>query len=765
MNKLLFTLFCICTSQQLFSQTIRGKVTDGKSAPMSYVSCVLLDGRDSSYVAGTVSGTDGSFELSAKEGNGYLLKMSYLGYKTKEIRCKTGDLGTIMLEEDGNMLGEVEVKGERPLLKMENGRLTYDVAGIRKNRIVSNAHELLKELPSVISLDGNTLNLVGATSTTIIISGKISHLDLSQITDYLKSVPAEEVEKVEVIYNAPPQWHVNGAVINVVLKKKKTFSINGQLKGNWTNKHANSFDTGGSLFIASSKWNFDIVYDFANTRSLGKTETSGIHTLGGTLYDIESSTKERALADKHSVYTNIGYSINKTSSINLSYNGLFTPKSTSSLYSINSMFSDADSKNDGDNYLHNINLSYSSQKGITAGVEYTSYENSGTQDMNVLTGDAFARSFSYWRKQSIDRFRAYIDMSHRLKHNWTINYGASYNNVDNVNSQRNDDIKNGGADSYNIKTDINEHTGTAYLGFQKVFWNGKLSVNASLSGEIYKIGDYEKNALLPNVGITFVPSQRHIVQFSYNSLRTYPSYWQRQDYTSYDDEYSVHTGNPLLKPARISNFQLAYIFLSKYILQASYYRVNDFFLEQSFQMPDELKLMYKPFNIEYTSSLNLEAVIPVNIGTWLNSNFVLSAYNEKYKSNDWNGLSYDRSKWVGLFMMNNSITLSKKPKISANLMLFYRTPTMEGAWDMERNYGANAGLRYSFLKDKAILSLQCNDIFESFYPKMKVRLMSQHQNINTNFYTRSITIGFTYKFNGYESKQHKEPDSSRFGIK
>ena len=447
-----------------------------------------------------------------------------------------------------------------------------------------------------------------------------------------------------------------------------------------------------------------------------------------------------------------------------SYNGLISPQKNSELYSLNTMFSDANSINKGNNNLHNLALAYTSQKGISAGVEYMNYTDAGTQDMEILNDGSFQQTFSYWRKQSIDKARAYFDMSHTLKNNWILNYGANYNYVSNYNEQENTDIQNGGENDYAKASEVNEHTAIAYIGFQKSFFNGKLSFNASLSGELYKINDYKKNALLPNAEITFVPSNKHIFQLSYNTLRTYPTYWQRQDFTSYSDEYTVYMGNPLLKPARTSNINLTYVLKSKYIFQASYYRVNDFFIEQSYQMPDELKLLYKSFNIDYTSNLTFTSIIPVNIGKWFSSNLVLSAYNERYKSNDWYGYKYDRSKWTGMVMANNSFTISQKPKISANLMLFYRTPTIQGIWDLESNWGANVGIRYSFLKDNAILSLQCNDVFESIYPKTKVRFETQNQDVSQNAYNRNITLSFTYKFKGYKDKGHKEVDTSRFGI-
>lgn len=752
-----------CPYQQLFAQSITGKVVDEKQSPIPYVSCVLLNQPDSAFVAGATSGMDGRFELAVQEGS-YVLKLSYIGYQTKELDCSSGDLGTIVLEEDVQVLDEVVVKGEAPLVTMENNRLTYHVEPIMQQKIVSNAHELLKELPSIISLDGNTLSLVGALSTTICISGKKTSLSMDQLTDYLKSLPAEEVKKVEVLYNAPPQWRVKGAVINVVLKKKKNYTLNGQVRGEWANQHRNSLSANGTVIASTPKWDFDVIYKFADQRSVGKTEMNGIHTVNNTAYEIASTTKDYSKGNKHSIYASVRYKIDEEQSVDFSYNGQISPKTTSKLYSRNTLFSDANSINVRDNYLHNLALSYTSQKGISAGVEYTNYTDAGTQDMNVYSGDSFQQTFFYWRKQYIDRVTAYLNMSHNLKHNWIFNYGANYNYVSNRNEQENEDLAGSGENDYAKTLKIDEHTAVAYVGFQKSFWEGKLSLDASLSGELYKYGDYEKNALLPNVGVTFVPSQKHVFQLGYYTLRTYPSYWQKQDYTSYADEYTVYMGNPLLRPARTSHVDLTYVLKNKYVFQVSYYRVNDFFIDQSYQMPDELRLLYKSFNIDYTSAWIFTSIVPVRVGKWFSSNLSFSAYNEKYKSNDWYGYKYDRSKWTGMAMANSTFTVSRKPWLAVNLMVFYRTPTIQGIWDLKRNWGINAGIRYAFLKNRAILSLQCNDLFETIYPKTKVRFESQHQDVNESAYRRSVTLSFTYKFKGYKNKQYKEVDTSRFGI-
>lgn len=754
MNRLFLTiltaLFTLCT---LSARNIVGKVIEDNDSAMAYVSCMLYVLPDSTFIAGTITDVNGCFEIEVSDNEDFLIKLSYLGYQAKEVYVIDDDLGTIVLNKDAQALQEVVVTGEIPTVTYENNRLTYNVSGILKDKVVSNAHDLIKELPIVMSLDGNSLSLVGASSTTVCISGKKSQMSAEQLNDYLKSLPAEEIEKVEILYNAPAQWHVQGSVINVVVKKHRNYNLTGQVQGGWVNQHRNSFNVGGSIMASTPKWDFDFMYKFSNQRNISQTNADGVHTVTGINYDIHSITTDCDKANKHYVYANIGYKIDESNNLSVSYNGQLSPKTTSTTSSRNSAFSDAQSNDVGSNYLHALALSYTSQKGISAGVEYTNFSNSGTQSMFIND----KHSFDYWRTQDINKIYGYVDASSSFSHNWTLNYGANYNYVRNVNKQQYDE-------NPLTETNINEHSATAYIGFQKPFWGGKFSVSATLAGEYYKIGDYEKPTLLPNVELSYIPSYTHIFQLSYNSLRNYPTYWQRQDYTSYSDEYSISEGNPLLKPARTSNVNLNYVLKNKYVFQVSYYRVNDFFVDQSYQMPEQLNLLYKTFNIDFTSNFTFTAIIPVNIGKWLKSNVIVSGYNERYKSNDWYGYKYDRNKWTGMIMLNNTFIILQNPKLTANLMVFYRTPTIQGIWDLSDNWGVNAGLRYSFLKNNAILSLQGTDLFESFIPKIKARECGQYQDIDTSNFTRNISLTFTYKFNGFKDKQRKQIDSSRFGI-
>ena len=107
---LMMTLLAVATA---VAGTFTGRVVDETQAPIPFANVVLLNSSDSAFVAGTTTDTDGHFALTGNTARP-LIKITYLGYKTLVLHAAGGDLGTIALEPEATMLGEVVVKGQRP---------------------------------------------------------------------------------------------------------------------------------------------------------------------------------------------------------------------------------------------------------------------------------------------------------------------------------------------------------------------------------------------------------------------------------------------------------------------------------------------------------------------------------------------------------------------------------------------------------------------------------------------------------------------------
>lgn len=85
--------------------------------------------------------------------------------------------------------------------------------------------------------------------------------------------------------------------------------------------------------------------------------------------------------------------------------------------------------------------------------------------------------------------------------------------------------------------------------------------------------------------------------------------------------------------------------------------------------------------------------------------------------------------------------------------------------DYDPNWGVNASLRMTFLKDKAMLSVGCNDIFQTGITDFHQRLGTQNLTFNLGrFVSRAIYVRFSYKINGYKERSRQEVDTSRLGM-
>ena len=154
-KKLIITALCLSAMTQMMAQNITGKVMDAKGEPLAFANVVLLNRTDSAFVKGAVSGEDGSFVIDSS-CNGGIIKVTSVGYKTVCKDCEGENIGTIKMEEDSNMLGEVVVKSSLPKTILKNGGMTTTVAGSVLEKAGTMEH-LLDRIPKVSAQNGSIL--------------------------------------------------------------------------------------------------------------------------------------------------------------------------------------------------------------------------------------------------------------------------------------------------------------------------------------------------------------------------------------------------------------------------------------------------------------------------------------------------------------------------------------------------------------------------------------------------------------------------------
>lgn len=102
----------------------------------------------------------------------------------------------------------------------------------------------------------------------------------------------------------------------------------------------------------------------------------------------------------------------------------------------------------------------------------------------------------------------------------------------------------------------------------------------------------------------------HILQLSFTSDKTYPSYWDLSESTGYISGYEEVQGNPMLKPSTDYSANLNYILKNKYIFSLAYDYQPDLFQQLAYQSTERLALIYKTLNWDYQQSFSATTIIP-----------------------------------------------------------------------------------------------------------------------------------------------------------
>lgn len=778
MRTCLSLLLLVVSGMPMLGDVVKFNVIGVNSELVAGADCVCFTLPDSVFYKVGVTDKSGYFEMEEPEGDWYInigsvgfepyriTKSQYWSNKNS-VRNPDGSTLPMVLQmvPKASELNELVVSATKGDFKMKDGIITYtNLDEIMKTRVISSAHELLKALPLIVSQDGNSISLTGApTGSVIYINGKQSNMDMGMLLEYLKSIPPQNVKDIEIIYTPTPKWKTRSSVINVVLKRQAAYTFNGQLRatGGW--RDAFSGQGGASAFVGLPNTNVNAGYTYSSSKTKTKSEFLARHTIDSQITEVLNTDESTSRSKSHNVFANVDYDINKTNTLTFNYNGQFTPQSRYNLNSINSLYGNYDYSSETDNSFNAFSMSYANKSGISAGVDYSHYLTHRGQLISSLVLPERA-ALTGTSSQTVDRVKGYLDFQTPVGGGWTLLYGGSYEFNSNRNRMQNvsDDSSMEGSD---IRSTTDDETADIYLGWMKSFFNNRLQTSVSLKGEYYKMEDYRQTQLLPTVNLTYYPNSTHIFQASYRSYRQYPSMWQRQDYKSYTSPYQISEGNPALKPCTNHLATLNYFWRQKYVVSLIYNRVNNFFLSQPYQPADKTVIIDQPYNIDHTSVGELGVSVPFNFGNRFFLNYAASATYARFKSNDWHGLTFDKSKFGAKLILNNTWVMTQKPRTSLFVAGVYMSPGITGLWDNGNCYLLISGITGSFFKDCLVVNLSGSDLLQRAVSKQTLRFGNQWMESNTNFYQRYISLSLTYNFKGYKQKDAKDYDTSRYGIK
>lgn len=763
-----------------FSQdySVYGFVNDASEEPIAFANVILMKAQDSSVVKGVSSNDKGFFLLDKLVADTYLIKFSFMGYADvykPALVDNSIDFGSVVLQESSEALDEVNIIVKKPTLIKLADRLIFNIENTAL--IEGNMFDVLKSTPGILVMDNSIL--VKNTSPTVYINDKKVHLSSEELVQLLESSSANSIKSVEVITNPSAKYDASsGAVINIVMSKNLVTGYRGNVFGNFTQGVFPRYNAGMSNFFKNEKVDFFANYTYAHDKiNRGQEDVINFLDSNNNIDQIfESNTNRNTWSHTHNFNVNFDYSINDKNTLSLSSNMLLLPYFDYRIMGNTNVFDsshnldyyfDANNLSDDDKYNLGFDLDYVHKFGdsgetLSANAHFTTYNYNRNQNVksNYFTNDgSFFDTTSYRTDNHQDTkiYTAKLDYNLPIDDLSTLQVGGKASNIKTVSDITQYNIINGienidpnNTDAYNY----DEAIYAGYINFSKN-WE-KLSLNVGLRAEQthikgYSIVDNVTNTQdylewFPTGSLTYEFSNNFSLYTNYKKSIQRPDYQDLNPFKFYLNDFTITKGNPDLQPVIVQRNELG-TSLAKglFTIEAFYQTSENNIFEFPVQDNSNNTITFIPLNLKKTVQFGFDFITYFNVVENWSVYFVNSFYNVNNKGTI-DGSEFESDLWTNFSALSNDFTFLKDRSLNANLSLSYLSKSINGFREMEQLLFSNLSVSKSILKNKATLSLVVTDLFNMQDFKFKSQYLNQD---NTTFYdqdTRTIKLGFRYKF-------------------
>ncbi len=303
-------------------------INQGANHPLESVTVTLKKTADDALVQTTVTDSQGRFSLESIPAGDYRVSYGYIGSDSKETKpfrveaqTKALDLGRLDIGEAVLQLEKLQVKGKQREFYNTIDRKVYTV-GREIQSATGSASDLLQNIPSVdVDIDGN-VSLRGSDNVMILINGRTSALMGKSRAEVLQQLPADSIDKIEVITNPSAKYKPDGTagIINIALKQKHDGGISSTVNASIGNK--NRYNAGVSINYSPGKLNLFGSYSLRQDDR--PRRASDIRTITdpatGTATTLDKRSVEHSRPLTHIVRAGIDYSPDKNNKLGVSAN-------------------------------------------------------------------------------------------------------------------------------------------------------------------------------------------------------------------------------------------------------------------------------------------------------------------------------------------------------------------------------------------------------------------------------------------------------------
>ncbi len=626
---------------------LRGTVQEsGKASPLPFATVGVYTQKDS-LVGGGIADEKGDFEVDLPLGTFYAL-VEFMGFEalkssvfTLSSKQNAVDLGAISLQSSTADLDEVVVQGEKTLMELSLDKRIFNVGKDLANA-GGNASDILMNLPSVaVDPEGN-VSLRGSANVRILIDGKPSGLVSFKGSSGLRQLPANLVERVEVITNPSARYEAEGmaGVINIILKKDEKQGFNGSgevIAGSPLNLGATA-----NLNYRKNRINWFVNYGIAKRNNPGRRELyQEVYQPAGSTLLLQQNATSLVNSLNNSLRTGLDYFFSEQSILTASYvwrrsdahritdiryQDYFNTLDNYLGYSLRRQDETEDEPNK--EALLNFKKRFE-RKGHELNASFT-YLNYWERSDQLFTENAFSIAGQALPNRALTQtsLNDEYENQYLLQVDYTQPFGSKGKLETGVRTSfremENDYLvqelqESGGYQTVNGLDNVflyDENILAAYtiLGNEKEKWSYQAGLRAEYTAiETQLVETRESNPrnyanLFPSGHLNFKANAKNALQLSYSRRIRRPVYNDLSPYVTFSDQRNFFSGNPNLDPEFTDSYELGHIHYGEKstLFSTIYYRNTQEKIQRIRTVGENGFSVTAPYNLVGEESYGLE---------------------------------------------------------------------------------------------------------------------------------------------------------------
>lgn len=770
---------------------VTGQINQSGNKPAEFATVTLLKAKDSSLVKGAIADINGKYEFDQVKQGRYLIAAVAVGMTKNYSPVFEAGNGkvqapAVILETASKTLKGVDVTARRPFIEQKADKMVVNVES-SITAAGGNAMEALEKSPNVtVDKDGN-ISMKGKSGVIIMIDGMPTNMSSQDVAELLRSMPATNLDQIELITNPSAKYDAagNAGIINLKLKKNTNYGTNGSISAGVAQGVLPRWDGNLNLNHRAARFNVFGSYNYSHRE---QQQTLGVfrrNVTGEQTQVFDQTSRFPNRSDYNAGRIGADYFISKGHTIgviaDLAMNNRNTPSTATTLIGNGRQVDSILNTNtyDGGRWkrgAYNINyrgILDSTGKELNIDLDYA--RNSDRQSSNIysLTRDGLGKArlgadtVRNNQPSSIDIKTAKIDYVHPLKNQAKLEAGVKVSFVTTDNDARFDSLRHGNwildenrSNHFIYKENIN----AAYINFSKQY--KKLFVQLGLRGEQTHItgnstsvkaeqanvikNDSSYFNLFPSMALTYKLNKDNSLGFTYSRRIQRPSYEDLNPFEGYIDRYTKEAGNPYLRPQYSNNLEVTYTFKEMLSASFGYSHTKDMMtkiLEADVDKAtgDTSIIRYKYMNVAKADNFNLGMSLPIPITKWWMSFTTLTGTYAKYgtvvNNNQVNLSSFG---FVG--RTQHTFTITKNT--SAELVYLYVSPQIanEGLFRMKSLSSLDLGLQQKVLKGKGTLKVNVTDLLGTKYFRGTFDNAGRYTSVESRWDARQVRVAFNYRF-------------------